>query len=135
MIKTATVLGMALVAFTLVACGAEDEEKTDSSSDSLSASCITQIQAPPGSAAWRAALDACLAGAGDVGGGGGGGGVPGGGWGGWGGQGGGGQSCTQGTQCINGSCSCTSGPAKGQACDGTTVSNPNSCSVLCKSCN
>lgn len=141
--KTTMVLGMAAVAFTLVACGAGDEEKTESSQDSLSASCITGIKAPPGSPAYQAELQKCLEGAGDVGGGWGGG-VPGGGqggddgddgWGGWGGGQGGGQSCTSGISCVNGACTCTSGPAKGQACDGTTATGANSCSVLCKSCN
>lgn len=130
--KTTIVLGMAAVAFTLVACGAGDEEKTESSQDSLSAACITGIKAPPGSPAYRAELEKCLDGAGDVGGWGGG--VPGGGQGGWGGQ-GGGQSCSSGISCVNGACTCTSGPAKGQACDGTTATGANSCSVLCKSCN
>ncbi len=136
MMKTAMVLGVAVLAFNVVACGSGEEEKTGSSDDKLSASCITQIKAPPGSAAYRAELEKCL---GDVGGG----------WGGggaddqdgddgqdgddWGGQ--GGQTCTSGIQCINGACECTSGPAKGQACDGTTATGANSCSVLCRSCN
>ena len=129
MIKTTVALGMAALAFTLVACGAGDEETTSSSSDSLSASCISQIQAPPGSPAWRDALNQCLAGAGDVGGGGQNGGAPGGGWGGQ------SQSCSSGISCVNGSCTCTSGAAKGQACDGTTATGPSSCSVVCRSCN
>ena len=37
---------------------------------------------------------------------------------------GGGQGCTSGIACVNGSCTCTSGPAKGQACDGATATGP-----------
>ena len=131
--KTAMALGMAAVAFTLVACGAEEEE-TGSSNDALSAACIQGIQAPAGSPAWKDELNECLS-EGAGGGGGQGGGVPGGGWGGWGGGQGGGQSCSSGISCVNGACTCSSGPAKGQACDGTTATGASSCSVVCRSCN
>jgi hypothetical protein len=44
-----------------------------------------------------------------------------------------GQSCTSGIQCINGNCSCTSGPNKGQSCDGAST-GPDGCSAICNYC-
>ena len=128
------VLGFAaIMTLGLVACAGEEEEKTSSSSDELSAGCITGITARPGSPEWRAELNKCLNdGAttpaptptptrpppGDV---------PGSGN-------GGGQSCSTSVQCINGSCTCGSGPNQGASCDGTKGSGAGSCSEVCSVC-
>lgn len=126
--KTLITFAMAALTMTMVACTAEGPtEETGQTEDHYDVACVSNIKAPAGSPQWRTELQSCLAGYGAGGGGGGGTATPGP-------VGGGGQSCSQGTQCINGSCSCTSGPNKGQACDGRTVSNASSCSVLCRFC-
>jgi hypothetical protein len=140
--NTATILGLAAAAMAMAtaACSADTtEEKTGKTEDHFDAACVRNIQAPPGSAAWSAALQQCLS---DVGAGGGGGGggytppaAPGGGYtppavp-----NGGGGQSCSISTSCFNGTCSCGAGPNKGQTCDGALPSGGNSCSDLCRYC-
>jgi hypothetical protein len=138
--KTAMALGLSAAMFILVGCGGA-EEKTASNSDQLSAGCFSSIEAPPGSAAWRAELDACLADADDVPGGGepadpdDGEGFPGQpGEPGDDGAGAGGGGCVSGISCTNGSCTCSAGANKGAACDGTKATGADSCSVLCNSC-
>lgn len=129
--KTSMILGLTAVAMALttVACGGADAptEKTSQTEDHYDANCVQSIQAPAGSPAWREQLQACI---GSYGGGGGGGApapAPGAG-------GGGGQSCSISTSCFNGSCTCGSGPNKGQSCVGSLPSGPSSCSDLCRYC-
>jgi len=122
--KTAMTLAMAALTFTMVACAAETPtEQTGKSEDHYDVSCVSSIQDPPGSAAWHAKLEACLASQGAGAGGGGDYGA-----------GSGGQSCTQSVSCFNGSCTCGSGPNKGQSCDGSQPSGAGSCSDLCRFC-
>ncbi len=124
--KLGAVAVMAIGAF-VGACtaGSTDEGKTDnveSSSDALSASCLSRISERPGTAEWRAALDECIAEARAEGGGAA---TP---------SAGGGQSCSISTSCINGACTCGSGPAQGQSCDGSVATGAESCSVKCRYC-
>ena len=127
----------------LLGCAEEATEPSESSTSELKPSCVSEIDAPVGSKAWRAALDACIAettaqaskGSGTpstsppspapapapqpaptppTG---------------------GNQSCQTGIQCSNGACICTDGPVAGKSCDGTTKTGTKSCSVMCKVCN
>jgi hypothetical protein len=121
--KTSMILGVTAVAMAMatVACGGADQtEKTGQTEDHYDVKCVQNIPAPVGSPAWREALQSCI---GSYGGGAGGGG-----------GGGGGQSCSSSTSCTNGSCTCGSGPNKGQACDGALPSGATSCSDLCRHC-
>lgn len=121
--NTAKILGLAaaVVAMATAACSAETtEEKTGQSEDHFDVACVQNIHAPAGSAAWHAALQACLA---DVGGGAG-----------AGGGGGTSQSCSISKNCINNSCTCGSGPNAGAACNAALVSGPSACNVLCRYC-
>ncbi|MDB4938705.1 MAG: hypothetical protein JWP87_5677 [Labilithrix sp.] len=126
--NTATMLGLAaaVMAMATAACSADTtDEKTGKTEDHFDVACVRNIQAPTGSPAWRDALQACLS---DVGAGGGGGytpPAPGG---------GGGESCSISTSCVNGSCTCGSGPNEGAACDGAIVTGASACSVLCHYC-
>jgi hypothetical protein len=132
--KTSMILGVTAVAVAMamatVACSGADAptEKTSQTEDHYDVNCVQSIQAPAGSPAWREQLQSCI---GSYGGGGGApattpapgaGGA------------GGGQSCSISTSCINGSCTCGSGPNKGQACDGALPSGATSCSDLCRHC-
>jgi hypothetical protein len=134
--KTSIVCGMGIVvmAFGIAGC-AEDppEEQEASTASNLSAGCVRGIQAPVGSAAWRAELQRCLSedapatSPGAPGGGGGGGGQAS--------PGQPGQSCSSSIQCTNGSCTCGGGgPNQGRACVGSRSTGDDSCSVLCRSC-
>jgi hypothetical protein len=124
--KTLTTLALAALTISMVACAAEEPtEETGQTEDHYDVACVSNIQAPPGSPQWRAALQQCISGYGA-----GGGGTVGGG----GGGGGGGQSCSVSSQCINGSCTCSGGPNVGRACIGSQVSGADSCSVLCRYC-
>jgi hypothetical protein len=125
--NTATILGLAAAAMAMAtaACSADTtEEKTGKTEDHFDVGCVQSIQAPAGSAAWRAALQACLSDVGSAGGdytpp------APGN---------GGGQSCSISTSCFNGTCTCGSGPNKGSVCDGSLPSGATSCSELCSVC-
>jgi hypothetical protein len=47
------------------------------------------------------------------------------------------QSCSEQHQCINGSCSCTAGPKKGNSCcdpDDSTCSSSTRCDNYCQYC-
>lgn len=120
-------LAVIMSAAWLFGCGAEatepEPEPSEQSTSPLGASCVGSIEAPVGSAAWRAELDACIDKATQ--------------------QpakpktppsGGNGQSCRTGIQCTNGACVCTDGPRAGQSCDGSTSTSAKSCSVACKVC-
>jgi hypothetical protein len=137
----ATMLGLAMAAITLAACTASSgpEESTGTTEDHFDALCVNKIKAQPGSSAWFTELQKCVAdyqagGAGTVtpaptapapttpapapGGTA----KP------------GGKSCSLATSCINGTCTCGSGPNKGATCNGAVVTGPTACSVLCLSC-
>lgn len=106
-----------------MACSAEstesEQDAVETSSDALSAGCFSRSAAPVGSPEWRAAFESCLAEAQAAGGGA----AP-----------SGGQSCSVSTQCINGACTCGSGPSRGASCDGRSTTGAESCSVKCRSC-
>jgi hypothetical protein len=117
-------MGVAIITITgawLVGCGAEATEPTESSTSELNPSCFDTIDAPVGSAQWRAELDACIAAATKKSG------TPNNGS-------SQSQSCRTGIQCTNGACVCTDGPRKGQSCVGSSSTAANSCSVACKVC-
>lgn len=130
--KTSMILGVTAVAMAMamasVACGgaSDQTEKTGHTEDHYDFNCVQNIQAPVGSPAWREALQSCIGSYGAGAGGGAPAPAPGGG--------GGGQSCSISTSCFNGSCTCGSGPNKGQACDGALPSGATSCSDLCRYC-
>jgi hypothetical protein len=120
--NTAMTLAMAALTITMVACAAEaPTEQTGKTEDHYDVACVSNIHEPAGSPAWSAKLQECLAGYGASGAGAGAGAS-------------GGQSCTQSTSCVNGSCTCGAGPNEGQACDGSQASGATSCSELCHFC-
>jgi hypothetical protein len=140
--KKAIALGLTALAFVLGACGGSEDEKTESSTDKLSMACMQAIN-PNTPDLWNE-FQRCIDAPDDF----------------FGPNGfpgqqnpqpnpgankpgpnvpqqpnfpGGGGGCSVSVSCVNGSCTCGSGPKQGTHCDGSQLSGANSCNVVCRS--